>query len=552
LVFWLTGESFSVVKQCGAGVLFFLLAGVSGFAAPAHSACNAPPALMAKLKAHPTTDNAVVVGSWFASQKQFDCAISMFRTALKGDPKSAQLHYLIGLADVEQTHYDQALPEIERAVQLDADVIKPHLMLAFLYDRAGRHQDAEQQWRAALGIDAKSETALEGLSTDLIARQDFRDVVLLLHDAPRTEKLNIQLAQALGQLNLVNEAYSVLEQALNASPNSVPLATAMTVVLVKLQRYEDAIRLLQHTVEANPGNQEAQVQLFRVLVLTNHINAARPMGPKLLELRPRDPEVLYLNGIVYRSVGDYARAKDVLEQAVAINGNFFNSRYNLGMVLVFLKEWQEAKVHLEKAIELGAPEPQVHFELAKALRGLGENADALKEMQTYQKLKKDEEAGMEASNAAIAGDKALADGKLPEAITHYRESAETEPTNAKYKYKLAVALRQSGDLDGERAQLEEAVKLDPTMAPAQNELGYLFSRSGDSAAAIEHFRMAVQSAPQWVEAWINLAAQLAMGGQYADARSAVATALKLDPENAAARKLNDRLAQDPAAQQAQP
>ena len=96
------------------------------------------------------------------------------------------------------------------------------------------------------------------------------------------------------------------------------------------------------------------------------------------------------------------------------------------------------------------------------------------------------------------------------------------------------------------------MKLDPKLAAAQVELGYLLSRSGDTIGAIEHFRLAVDAAPGWVDAWINLAAQLAVGGQYADARKAVATALKLDPENAQAKRLRDRLAQDPAAQQARP
>ncbi|MGA7245614.1 MAG: tetratricopeptide repeat protein, partial [Terracidiphilus sp.] len=317
-------------------------------------------------------------------------------------------------------------------------------------------------------------------------------------------------------------------------------------------RNQEAINLLQHAVDTNPGNQEAQVELFRLLVLTNHITQAQPMGPKMLELHPKDPEVLYLNGIIFRSVGDYPKAKTLLEQAVAIDPNFFNSRYNLGMVLVFLKEWQEAKEQLEKAIELGAPEPQVHFELAKALRGLGDNDRALAEMQTYQRLKKEEEAGMEASNAAIEGDKALEAGKVQEALTHYREAAEGEPDNAQYKYKLSVALHQSGDAEGERAQLEAAVKLDPKFAAAQSQLGYLLSRSGDTTGAIDHFKLAVDAAPEWVEAWINLAAQLAIGGQYTDARKAVDTALRLDPGNAQARKLSDRLAQDPAAQQAHP
>ena len=274
------------------GIAGFLVAGSAGLcatarAAPAHAGCSGPQALVAKLKAQPTTENAVVLGSWYASNKRLDCAISTFRAALKGEPDSAQLHYLVGLAYFTSNQLAEALPELQRAVQLDPEVIKPHLLLALVLDQSGKHQDAELQWREALRIDPKSTTALEGLATDLIARDDSQGVILLLRDAPRTEKLSINLAQSLGRLNFVSEAFAVLEEALKASPDSVPLASAMTVVLIKQQRFQDAINLLQHTVEANPSSQEAQVLLFRVLVLTNHINAARPVGPKLLELRPQ-------------------------------------------------------------------------------------------------------------------------------------------------------------------------------------------------------------------------------------------------------------------------
>jgi Flp pilus assembly protein TadD len=326
----------------------------------------------------------------------------------------------------------------------------------------------------------------------------------------------------------------------------------MTVVLIKQHSYQEAINLLEQTVQANPGNQEAEVQLFRVLVLTNHINLARPLGPKLLAQRPHDSEVLYLNGIVERAVGDNAQAKAHLEEAVALDPNFFNSRYNLGMVLVFLHEWTEAKEQLEKAIALGATEPQVHFELAKALRGLGEDDRALEEMKQYQQLKKAEEATLEAFSSSAQGDADLAAGKVKEAIAHYREATDGEPDNAGYKFKLAIALHQAGDTEGERAQLEQAVKLKPELVGAQKQLGYLLSRSGDAAGAIEHFRLAVHAAPGWVEAWISLAAELAEDGHFAEARDAAAAALRLDPGNAAARELSDQLAHDPSAQQAHP
>ena len=534
------------------GMKWVLMSAYLGFAGTAFAACTGPQAMLARLRAHPTTDNAVILGSWYAGHQQFGCAADTFRAALKGDPNSAQLHYLTGLALLGARNVPDAVPEIKESIRLEPQVIKPHLMLASLYDEAGKHADAEEQWKLALGIDPHSLPALEGLSTDLLVRQDNVGVIKQLHDVPLNDKLSITLSRALGLLNYLDEANAVLTEALQKSPDSVPLASALTVVLVKQVKYQEAINLLQHVVEKNPGNQEAELQFFRILVLTNHINLARPIGPKLLAKRPHDPEVLYLNGIVERSVGDYATAKTHLEQAVAADPNFFNSRYNLGMVLVFLKEWQGAKEQLQKAIDLGATEPQVHFEMAKALRGLGETDRALEEMKLYQQIKKTEEKTLEAAESAAQGDTELKAGKFTEAIVHYREAAEGEPTSAGYKYKLSIALLQAGDVAGERAQLEEAVKLDPKLAGAQIELGYALSRSGDAAGAVQHFRMAVEAAPGWAEAWINLAAELAVDAHFQEAREAVAKALALDPGNAQARELRDQLARDPAAQQDHP
>jgi tetratricopeptide (TPR) repeat protein len=539
--------------QRGPGRQWILLAAWMGFNGMALAApCTGPPDLTAKLHAHPTTENAILLGNWFANNKQFQCAFETFRAAIKTNPGSAQLYYLEGVALVAMNRPAEALPALQQSIRLESDVVKPHLMLAHLYDQAAQRDKAEEQWKQALAIDPHSVPALEGLSADLLARQDYVDVIGLLRNAPRTERLAISLSKALGILNYLEDAKKVLAEALELSPGSVPLASAMTVVLVKQRRYQEAIDLLQRTVEKNPGNQEAEVELFRVLVLTNHINLARPMGPKLLAQRPHDAEVLYLNGIVERSVGDYAQAKAHLEAAVAIDPGFPNSRLNLGMVLVFLQEWKEAAEHLEKAIALGATEPEVHFELAKALRGLGENDRALEEMKQYQQLKRADEANLEAATAAAQGDTELAAGKLKEAIAHYREAAEGMPDSANYKFKLAIALHRAGDTAGERDQLEAAIKLKPDLAEAQEQLGYLLSRSGDADAATEHFRMAVHAAPAWVQAWINLAAELAEGGHFAEARDAVATALRLDPANPQAHELSDQLARDPGVQQAQP
>lgn len=518
----------------------------------ANAQCKLPPELEAKLRTRPTIEAAIDAGNWFGSHQQFDCAAETFRTALKADPQSAQLHYLEGLALANNQHQDEAIEAVRQSALLDPKVIKPHLLLASLYEQAGRHDNADEQWKLALAIDPKSEIVLESFSGALLARTDYVGVISLLQHAPRTETLTINLAEALDALNFLDGAMDVLLEAEKLTPDSLALAKAESVILIKKRSYLEATKLWRYTVAHHPGNRDAELQYLRILVMTQHNDLARPLGLKLLAQTPHDPEVLYLNGVVDRAVGDNANAKAHLEEAVALVPDFFYSRYHLGVVLVSLHEWKEGKENLEKSIALGYTSAEVHYELAMALRGLGEMDRAAQELQQFQDMKKADEGRLEAAAHSSQADDELAAGNVPEAIRHYREACDMAPDDGSVKYKLSVALHRAGDLEGERTQLEAAVKLEPKLAGAQKQLGYLLSRTGDAAGAVEHFKMAVAAQPAWTDAWISLGAELAVQGNFADARKAAIMALRLDPANAQAHELSDQLEHDPAAQQTQP
>jgi tetratricopeptide (TPR) repeat protein len=115
--------------------------------------------------------------------------------------------------------------------------------------------------------------------------------------------------------------------------------------------------------------------------------------------------------------------------------------------------------------------------------------------------------------------------------------------------KLGLALDRTGDATGELDVLQKAIQLDPHMAIAHNQIGYLASQSGDYPAAEEHFRKAVTAAPAYVEAWVSLAATLGMEHRYPEAQKALESALQLDPKNTSALDLRKDL--DSAASQAQ-
>jgi Flp pilus assembly protein TadD len=124
----------------------------------------------------------------------------------------------------------------------------------------------------------------------------------------------------------------------------------------------------------------------------------------------------------------------------------------------------------------------------------------------------------------------------------YRDALQATPDDAPLNYKLAVALDIAGDISAERTALEKTIQIDPNLAVAQNQLGFLDSKSGDSAEAEKHFREAVRAAPDFTEAWVNLAATLGLQSRFAEAQQAVTSALNLDPKNPQALVLRDTLA----------
>jgi len=104
-----------------------------------------------------------------------------------------------------------------------------------------------------------------------------------------------------------------------------------------------------------------------------------------------------------------------------------------------------------------------------------------------------------------------------------------------------MALNDLEDYSAERIALERAVHDNPDFAPARNQLGYVLSQLGEIAPAEEQFREAVKAAPNYVSAWISLAATLASQSKYPEARQAIESALKIDPENRDAQELRNSL-----------
>ena len=519
-----------------------LLVAILSIAPAAIAACTPPPAIEAKLRLHADVSVYEELGSWFGDRHQFACAAQAYREAIGLSPGSPRLLYLLGLSLYSAGNVEQAIPPLQQSIDIAPEVLKPHLLLGTAYAQLKQYPQANAQWQAAVKIDPRSPIALDGLSHSLLAEGKYAEVVDLLRQAPPDENLAIDLSQAYVQLKMFDDADKVLTSALKQQPTSARVANALISVDIKQFRFQDAEKLGAKTAQQHPNDLATQKLYLQTLVLAGNRAVARPLAKRWLVKAPRDFDLLLINAVQEREAGELENARKHLQEAVTINPNSSTVHFELGLVLSQLNDPAGVKVQMQRALELGAVEPEVHLELAKALRSLGETADAAEQLKLYQQRLQQQHAGAVAASKMAQGDKEMAAGNPGKAAALYHEALDATPDDPQLNFKLAVALDGTGDISGERAALEKAIQINPDLAVAYNQLGFLASKSGDSAAAEKHFREALRAAPGFTEAWVNLAATLGLQSRFEEAQQADNRALQLDPKNPQALLLRDTLA----------
>ncbi|HXR38300.1 MAG TPA: tetratricopeptide repeat protein [Terracidiphilus sp.] len=508
----------------------------------ARAACTGPASLEARIRAHPDADAYAALGAWFEQNRQTECAVEAYRSALKWAPDSAQLDYLLGRSLFASGRLQEAIAPLQQSAQRDPEQLKTHLLLGAALSHLGRNQEALIEWKAALKIDPYSKAALDGQAKCLIATGDYETVIRSLRSAARDESMTLDLALAFRKTGMLDDAAETLNEGLRADPGSDALTAALVSLQVDESHYEAATSLAEEIARTKADDLEAQRIYFRTLVITGDNDRAAALGRKLLALAPHDADLLNLNGLLEKKAGDYQTARKHLEEAVDLSPNDYNPRVNLGVVLAALNDPAGAKIQLEKALALGTDEPQVHFELAKVLRALGDTAGSEQQLTLYQqKLKQESDRTFAVSKAAEAALAAKA-GDNQKAADLYRQACAAQPNDPAMAYQLALVLDNLGEVTEERAALQQAIQANSHFVLAQYQLGYMDFQAGDNAGAERQFRLTVEEVPDNVQAWISLAAALGAQSRFDEAQEVVAHALKLDPSNAAALGLSRKLA----------
>jgi len=114
---------------------------------------------------------------------------------------------------------------------------------------------------------------------------------------------------------------------------------------------------------------------------------------------------------------------------------------------------------------------------------------------------------------ANLGNALLQNGDVDEAIAQYDKALRIKPNYAEVHYNLGNALLRKGRADEAIGQYENAIALKPDYADVHNNLGIILFQEGEVDQAIAHYQRALEINPQDVKARANLAWALATSPQ---------------------------------------
>ena len=208
-------------------------------------------------------------------------------------------------------------------------------------------------------------------------------------------------------------------------------------------------------------------------------------------------------GIALAQKGDFKKAEEAFEQAVALHPRDARALTALGQVQEQLGKLPESIETFRKVIELDPLSADAHENLGIALGDRSDLAAALKESSIATRL-----APGSASAHFLRG-RLLSDlGKHEEARAEFRKTLDIAPEYAQALYYWAALEGDEGNTVIQANLLKRYVKLRPDQATAFDQLGHVLEEEHRESEAVVAWRRAVALNPQYSEAIYSLARAL--------------------------------------------
>lgn len=220
------------------------------------------------------------------------------------------------------------------------------------------------------------------------------------------------------------------------------------------------------------------------------------------------------------------RAIALLREAIAIDGNLWEARYNLGVVLAQSGDLASAEEQLERSFRLAEGTQEVTLALAEVQRRRGKYKDAAETLSNF--VSKNPTV----ASASMAYVSALRDaGQVDKSMAAAKDLLAKKPGDASALAELALCHLAKGERETAALLAKQALESNPKSAVAERATGLIALGAGDDAVAFRSFQRAAQEDPRDTTARMNMATVLLRAGAYGKAAEQFRAILAANPED---------------------
>jgi tetratricopeptide (TPR) repeat protein len=302
--------------------------------------------------------------------------------------------------------------------------------------------------------------------------------------------------------------------------------------LSRAGRQKEALEAYRTSLKLNPDNRYALNNLGKIVFEMGHTAAAEAYFRQALRVSPNRTRAYYNLGAVRLQQGRYLEAEQLLRQGLNLAPNDAQSLTALGIALAEQKKHVEAIEAYEHALRGYAHFWKAHNGLGLSLLAIGHGPQAIGHFRQALAARPQFAEGHNNLGLALA-----AGGDLGAATTSYEKALALKPNDAGTLHNLGVLWLQRGEYAAAAVRLEAALKANPNLAAIHNSLGMLRARQNDLPAAAKSFARATELDARDAQAWANLGLAHLKMGHTQQGRSALESALRIDPRHRLARGL---------------
>ncbi len=290
-----------------------------------------------------------------------------------------------GLVALQNSRLTEAQQSLEQASRLQPANPKVWMALAQVFLRNRQPGPANAAAKRAETLAGDDPVIQRALGIFYSESRDFsKAAAMARHD----EGFAFELGQGLLQRGDFSGALGFFDAAQKHFPNSAQIALGYGVAAYGERRFADAIDAFLNVIRIDASVEQPYVFLSRLLDQAGdkleRITAAYAAWEKAA---PRNclPVCLHAKALAAAG-GDAAEIEAELRRSIQLNDAYWESHYELGVLLARNRRWEAAATELKRGIELNPKHAAAHFQLARVYEKLGKPELAQVERAEHERL----------------------------------------------------------------------------------------------------------------------------------------------------------------------